>query len=241
MTTKTVTRRDYVDAFEGEVNIAYDFVTAYVERCGGHVLDWQKLLSAAKVLACPVKDNPPNWQHGRVIYARVRQYLAEHPTPSVNALDVGTAKSFSALCLLWALIDAPECEEWVVNSVDVLDPSERVRRNTIAEVDGYKTLYEILAPWPESQVITFHKTTGQKWLTKHTDRIHVAFIDGKHSYQAVSWEVALLAARQQSGDVAMFDDVQIPGVAKAVQESRSYDFEYLEVKPDRIYAIGTRK
>lgn len=240
MTTKTATRDDYASAFEAEANVDYDVVTDFVDQCGGYVLRRQTMLAAAKILACPIKDNPPNWQHGRVIYARTRQYLAEHPTRSVNALDIGTAKGFSALCLLWALIDAPECEEWVVNSVDIIDPSERVRRNTIAEVDGYKTLYDILAPWPESRVISFHKTTGQKWLTKHTDRIHVAFVDGKHSYDVVSWEVVLLAARQQSGDVAIFDDVQIPGVAKALQESRSYDFEYLEVKPDRIYAIGTR-
>jgi hypothetical protein len=57
----------------------------------------------------------------------------------------------------------------------------------------------------------------------------------------VSWEGALLAERQQSGDLAMFDDVQMDGVAKAVKELRAYDIEYVDVLPNRRYAIGVRK
>lgn len=242
-TLRAVTHEDYRCAFEAEANIIYDKVDEFVERCGGYTLDWQKLLAAARVLACPVKIHAPNWQHGRVIYARVRQYVHEHPTPRVNAIDIGTAKGFSALCLLWALMDAPEaeCSEWIVTSLDVIDPHERVRRNTIAEVDGYKTLAEILAPWPETRSIAFVRSTGQHWLTSHADRIHVAFVDGKHTYDAVSWEAALLAERQHTGDIVMFDDVQIAGVAKALTQVRAYEFEYLEVTPHRRYAIGTRR
>jgi hypothetical protein len=123
----------------------------------------------------------------------------------------------------------------------VLDPNERVSRNTVAEVDGLKTLGEILAPWPEAQSITFLKSTGQKWLQEHPERVHVAFVDGKHSYEAVSWEGALLGERQQAGDIVMFDDVQIGGVAKAVKELTAYAIEYVDVLPNRRYAIGVRK
>lgn len=239
MTTQTLSTQDYERAFETERARSYPMVDALEARLG-YALDRERLETAARVLACPVKAHAPNWQHGRVLYAHVRAYLAAHPTPSVNALDIGTAKGFSALCLLWALQDAPECHEWVVTSLDVRDPNERLRRNTIAEVDGYKTLREILAPWPEADAITFLKMAGQKWLTSHPERLHVAFVDGKHSYDAVSWEVSLLASRQQSGDLAIFDDVQIPDVARAVRESRSYAFTTLEILPERAYAIGVR-
>lgn len=236
--TIALSASDYERAFEAERRNDYPAITAFEQR-RGFAIDRATLEDAARVLACPVKDHPPNWQHGRVLYALAREYQARSQETGVRVLDIGTAKGFSALCLLWAFRDAGAvCE---ITSVDVLDPNERVRRNTIAEVDGYKTLHEILAPWPDAQAIRFVKSTGQLWLTSHTERIHLAFVDGKHSYDAVSWEAALLAERQRTGDVVMFDDVQIPGVAKALAEVRAYTFESLEVLPGRRYAIGVRR
>jgi predicted O-methyltransferase YrrM len=234
--TAHITVEQYAAAFHQERLVEYRVIDAIEQRCG-YALDRQKLEAAARVLACPVKKSPPNWQHGRVLYAITRRYL--ETATSLDALDIGTAKGFSALCLQWAGMDA--CVPGRVTSLDVLDPKERVSRNTVAEVDGLKTLGEILAPWPEAQAITFLKSTGQKWLQEHPERVHVAFVDGKHSYEAVSWEGALLAERQQTGDLVMFDDVQIEGVAKAVKELRAYDVEYVDVLPNRRYAIVVRK
>ncbi len=247
----TVTKADYRTIFDAERLVQYPGVDAFEERMG-YALERSRLEDAAYVLACPLKKSPPNWQHGRVIYAAARNYFracfvdgritvadtywqSEH----FNLLDIGTAKGFSALCMQWALQDTP-CLG-IITSVDVLDPEQRVRRNTVAEVDGLKTLAETLEPWPEAADIRFLKSTGQKWLQENPVRVHVAFVDGKHSYETVSWEAALLAARQQPGDLAIFDDAQIEGVAKASKELRSYDLEYLEVLPTRKYAIGRRK
>jgi predicted O-methyltransferase YrrM len=247
----------YTAAFHQERLVEYPAIDAIEDRVG-YALAGDRLRAAARVLACPVKKSPPNWQHGRVLYAMARHYLDGYRDEfysrpyfktggvrlskvpdSVAMLDIGTAKGFSALCMRWALDDAHAIG--TVTSVDVLDPKERVSRNTVAEVDGLKTLGEILAPWPEAQSITFLKSTGQKWLQEHPERVHVAFVDGKHSYEAVSWEAALLAERQLSGDLVMFDDVQIDGVAKAVKELRAYAIEYVDVLPNRRYAIGVRK
>jgi hypothetical protein len=236
----------YAAAFHQERLVEYRVIDAIEQRCG-YALDRQRIEGAARVLACPVKKSPPNWQHGRVLYALARRRLFDLPDDVLVMLDIGTAKGFSALCMRWAIDDTADTEGSVtiyrgwVFSVDVLDPKESVSRNTVAEVDGLKTLGEILAPWPEAQSITFLKSTGQKWLQEHPERVHVAFVDGKHSYEAVSWEGALLAERQQSGDLAMFDDVQMDGVAKAVKELRAYDIEYVDVLRNRRYAIGVRK
>lgn len=151
-----LTRSDYDVAFEAELGEVYPVVDA-LELRHGYGLVRDRLDAAARVLACPVKTNPPNWQHGRVIYAVTRAYL-EGATHDVTLVDVGTAKGFSALCLLWAMQDAG-CRGRVI-SVDVIDPMARVRRNTVAEVDGYRTLAETLAPWPESQAIEFRQQTG---------------------------------------------------------------------------------
>ena len=62
--------------------------------------------AAARVLACPLKANPPNWQHGRVLYAGYRAYLAGLQR-RVLLLDIGTAKGFSAAAMsnrLWNIM-----------------------------------------------------------------------------------------------------------------------------------------
>jgi len=232
------TRADYDRAFAREQQNVYPAVDAY-ERAMGFALDTGRLWAAARVLACPVKAHPPNWQHGRVLYAATRQYL-DGATWPINCLDIGTAKGFSALCLRWAINDAGRTGEVV--SVDVLHPWARVARNTVAEVDGLQTLAEILAPWPAAMAIRFERSTGVDWLERHAWRIHVAFVDGAHTSHVVRREGALLAKCQAQGDLVIFDDVQIAEVSIAVASLLDqYRIEYLEVLPSRQYALAVRR
>jgi hypothetical protein len=228
----------YQTAFEQARATAHPSIDAFEQRMG-FAVDRERLEAAARVLACPVKVNPANWQHGRVLYAVASEYLSRHEWDVVTLLDVGTAKGFSALCLQWALSDSHAIG--AVYSVDVIDPLDRVKRNTVAECGGLKTLAEILAPWPEASAITFKRSTGREWLTGHTGRVHIASVDGKHAYGEVSWEAALLAMRQESGDVIFFDDMQIPGVAQAVNELQGYDVEPLQCDALRRYAIARKR
>lgn len=240
---QTVTAADYARIFAEERRREYPVIDALEDRLG-FAIDRAQLEEMARVLACPLKANPPNWQHGRVIYAaacralRSAIYGGQGASP-VLLLDIGTAKGFSALMLRWALRDVGLPGRVV--SIDVIDPLAPVRRNTVAEVDGLKTLAETLAPWHEAQAIEFVQSDGRKWLTKHPERVHVAVVDGKHTYEAVSWEASLLSARQQTGDVVIFDDLQIPPVANAVMELRDYAIEFLAAKPERVYAVGRKR
>lgn len=237
-TTAVDLRTAYAEVFVRECGQEYPVVDAFEQQCG-YAVDRAQLEAAAAVLACPVKKNPPNWQHGRVIYAAARRYL-ETASEQVSVLDVGTAKGFSALCLRWALRDAGVAGD--VTSVDVIDPASAVSRNTVAEVDGPLTLRDILAPWPEAESIAFEQSTGVAWLEQHRERVHIAFVDGKHSGVVVRREGVLLAERQRSGDLAIFDDVHIPDVSVAVNSLMGdYRIKYLEVLPHRHYAIGVRR
>lgn len=240
MTTAVLTRADYDAAFEAERQVEYPIVDAFEQRCG-FAVDRQRLEAAARVLACPVKKNAANWQHGRVLYAAVRRYIHEQSWSSVpSILDIGTAKGFSALCMLWAIVD----EQAVANvvSVDVIDPLGTQRRNTVAELEGLVTLRDILKAWPEAMEIDFRHCTGIDYLEKTKGRIHVAFIDGKHSGSVVRREGVLLAKRQEAGDLAIFDDLQIPDVSQAVTSlHQEYRLEYLDVLATRKYAIGVRR
>lgn len=231
------TKDAYGQAFEVERLRSYPLVDAFEARCG-YAIERKRLEDAARVLACPLKVNPPCWAHGRVLYSLVRQYL-EGCRSRVLMLDIGTAKSFSALCLQWALNDAQV--QGTVVSVDVIDPRSREARNTVAELEGGKTLAELLAPWPEAGAIKFLHCTGVQWLTQYTGRIEVAFVDGKHQGTVVWKEGALLADRQQPGDLVIFDDVHLPDVRAAVASLSTYDVEWMSVLPNRAYAIARRK
>lgn len=239
MLTQVLTAADYDEAFVRECAQVYPAIDGYETRMG-LALDNSRLLPAARVLACPVKANPPNWQHGRVLYSRARvRFEAPIHKGRVMVLDIGTAKGFSALCLRWAMLDAGV--EGNVVSVDVIDPMSRERRNTVAEVDGLKTLTEILAPWPEADGITFLQSSGIDYLKKYTGRIEFAFVDGKHTAEVVWKEALLLADRQQRGDFVVFDDVHLPGIRAAVASLSMYDVEWLSALPKRAYAIARRK
>ncbi len=238
--TAHLTPADYARAFDLEREQTYPIVDA-LEQEFGYAVDRDKLEKAASVLACPVKKHPPNWQHGRLIYAVVRAYFdARAHSGFMSVLDIGTAKGFSALCLQWALEDAGRVGQVV--SIDVIDPESTEPRNTIADLDGPKTLREILAPWPENAYIHFAQSSGIDWLKKHPNPIHVAFVDGKHTGSVVRQEGVLLAARQESGDLAIFDDVHIPDVSQAVVSLQSdYKIRFIDLLPERHYAIARRR
>lgn len=241
MTTlvRALTADDYRAAFAKERLREYPVIDTLEAKCG-YAIDRERLESAAAVLACPVKANPPNWQHGRVLYSVARKYLDGLPSGFWTILDIGTAKGFSALCLQWALLESGRSGQ--VTSVDVIDPSERISRNTIAELCGALTLHETLRPWPDSSWIQFRQSTGVEYLIGHPERIHIAFVDGKHSGHVVLQEGKLLAKRQERGDIAIFDDVHIPDVSVAVNSLHlDYRLEYIELLPNRHYAIGVRK
>jgi len=242
----TATREQYDEAFAKERLVFYPEIVE-VERRLGYAIDRFGLEDAARVLACPVKVNPPNWQHGRLIFAAARKYISTLPKGAVPLfLDIGTAKGFSALCMQWACeyVDGPVAlDDWNIVSLDVIDPGARIRRNTVAEVDKLKTLAEILAPWPETLGIKFIQSTGVDWLRRTGERVHFAFIDGKHTFDAVDAELRYLSRLQRPGDVAILDDMQIPGVRKALYEARGfYTWSEVALKAaSRAYALATRK
>lgn len=228
----------YAEAFDAESVKVYPAVDA-IEARTGYAIAPARLLPAARILACPLKIHAPNWQHGRVIYALLRERLAGF-TGRALLLDIGTAKGFSALCAQLALDDAGV--SGTVVSVDVINPTSRELRNTVAELDQPKTLTELLAPWPEASAIRFLKSTGIDWLRGYTGRIEYAFVDGKHDASTVKTEALLLAGRQQAGDLAIFDDMQLPELRAAVMGvSAAYAIEFVSILPHRAYAIARRR
>lgn len=240
MVKVTATKRQYDEAFEAERAREYPMVSDF-ELKTGYSIDRHWLEEAARVLACPVKKNPPNWQHGRVLYSALRCYLASFVDAApVRVLDIGTAKGFSALCMQRAIMESGSDGE--VTSIDVIDPSAEVVRNTVGEVNGLVTLYDLLLPWPEASFIKFLWGKGENWFVVNRKRVNFAFVDGKHTFEAVARELKGLAGCQQSGDVIVCDDLQVSGVSKAV-DGIPGDYKRIDLwlNSDRGYAILERR
>jgi predicted O-methyltransferase YrrM len=241
---QTATREQYLRAFELERTNRYPMAEAF-ENTMGYPIERARLEELALTLACPVKANPPNWQHGRMLYALTRAYL-EKKKSHVLLLDIGTAKGFSALIMAWALHDARAPGRVV--SVDISYPEERIIRNSVAECDrGPMTLKEFTAGLrPPGVDIEFCGGGSLRLLDQLLDkreRVGLAFVDGKHTKQAVKTEGEQLGRVQVAGDVVLFDDVQIEGVAEGVNmlPRQDYGVSFIELTEQRKYALARRR
>lgn len=234
------TREDYQRIFEEECARRYPQLDEF-ERDLGYAVERERLEHAARTLACPFKVNPPNWQHGRVIYALIRRLAAAGARG--NFLDVGTAKGFSAVLASWAIEDSG-MQGRVVHSVDVMDPAERVSRNSVLELDGLKTIEEFtrghVAPSVDVRFYGGGSDTLLSKLMSANERLCFAFIDGKHRTHEVRMEAARVREMQDRGAIMLFDDVQLGQVRAAVEQVSGYSMRYLTVNAKRVYAIGTR-
>jgi len=125
-----------------------------------------------------------------------------------------------------------------------VSPDDRVSRNSVLEVtEGLKTVHEFIAPFTRGS-IELHGCGSLMLLQRLQpggERVRFAFIDGKHSYEAVHAETRLLSVLQRPGDVIVFDDLQIPGVGEAVAELQGYTVDFVRADKLRAYAIAVRE
>lgn len=236
-----LTKRRYDEIFELERANEYPIIDAY-EKEMGFAISRDLLEHTARTLACPFKANPPNWQHGRVIYATLKRFLVDcRHDVSIHALDIGTAKGFSACIMSHAIAGSQiECD---IVSVDIADPHSRIIRNSVAELDGVKSVFEFVKGYVAPSVNVSFMGHGSSRLLANaiSQNAHIpfAFVDGKHTYEAVVFEGKSLAVLQRPGDVVIFDDIQIEPVGRAVRDLKCYDIRYVDIGP-RIYAIARR-
>lgn len=231
------TAAGYAAAFAAERANRHPVMDEMEARLGFSV-DRQRLEDAARVLACPLKKNPPSWQHGRLIYAVGCRYLADHPKQPQTWIDIGTAKGFSACAMTWAMAEMG-CPGDVL-SYDIIDPHSREPRNSCE--DG-RTVYEFVAPFAALGVfVSFMHSSVLRAMPAMT-RVNLAFIDGSHTYDGVRQDIELVSSRQQAGDVIVFDDMQVAGIRRAVCEpwSGGYIIEEIELIPHRRYALAVRQ
>jgi predicted O-methyltransferase YrrM len=231
----------YAAAFEAERQVEYPVMDALEERYG-YKIERDLLERMARVLACPLKHNPPNWQHGRLIYALGRHRLAQGAVTFM--LDIGTAKGFSACCMAWALHDAARGElRTLIYSVDIIDPTSNQPRNSVFDGQAENGVSSYTKPFlpPPDHYCAVWAMPGRNELD---EQIGFAFIDGAHSYSGVKADIELVVPRQKPGDIILLDDASLPGVRAAIADTlkprSDYDMEHIDLTAKRSYCIATR-
>ena len=193
------------------------------------------------------KKSALNWQHGKLLYSLLRQHLetTKGERAFAQVFETGTARGFSALCMAKALLDSNS--QGVVVSVDSL-PHDRPRYwNCIDDCDGRKSRRELLADWPSevARVIFLNASSPRHLDRVGIERIDFAFLDAQHTFRSVMEEYLFVEARQDQGDVIVFDDVTpgvFDGVVAAVDAVRERGLYVVEKfgRAERGYAVARR-
>jgi len=190
------------------------------------------------------KDEELDWSHGFLLYAALTSYLAgTGSNRPVTILETGTARGFSAVCMARALRDAGRAG--TILTVDVLHAERPIYWNSVADAEGPKTRLELLDAWSdlvEDHVVFLRGDVAVALEQIGLARIHFAFLDAEHTFDAVRRELAFVAAHQEPGDVIVCDDYtprEFPEVVRAVDELAATGNHVLEPfvsSDDRGYA-----
>jgi predicted O-methyltransferase YrrM len=240
-------REEYLRLAEETAAQRFPQIDAF-EAARGYAVSAEWLDQLALHTQITVKRSELCYQHGRVLYAVVRDYLARHPGRPVHILETGTARGFSALCMARAIADGGAAGTIV--TFDVLPHTVPMYWNCVDDFEGPHSRAELLRRWHDlvEAHILFHQGDTLREIPKlHQSRIHLAYLDGQHTYQHVLEEFGHVEPRQQSGDVVVFDDYSersFPGVVRAVDElcaRHGYEPEVIRISPTRAYVVATRR
>lgn len=241
-------RGHYLKLFEDAKLVSHDQVDKWV-AANGPDIQAEFLEELALNTQVVIKASPPNWQHGRLLYTKLRDYLDQRVSSTFESpiaiLETGTARGFSAICLSKALQD--ENTPGLVYTIDSIPHNYKMYWNCISDSKGKQSRAGLISSWAEqiASIVFITGNTAEILDNFHLPRIHFPFLDAQHNYKAVLAEFEYVKDRQISGDVIVFDDVTegiFDGVVKAVREIEKdglYNMEYIGSQ-SRGYAIATR-
>lgn len=195
-----------------------------------------------------IKKSNICYQHGRILYAALRAYLAGCADSSLTILETGTARGFSSTIMARALADAGRAGR--VLTFDLLPHDVPMYWNCIDDHTGRKTRRALLAPWAAytDPAVVYLEGDSRSTLSRvKVGRVHFAFLDGAHTYRDVMFEAGHIVPYQCPGDVIVFDDYStgiFPGLVQAVDEICAryrYTKQVLSSKDQRAYVIATKQ
>ncbi len=237
-------RNTYLSIWKEAKGKEYLVVDNY-ENESGFSIDKEWFNNLALITQVVKKESEICYQHGRLLYSTLCQTIENNRINSINIMETGTARGFSALCMAKALDDNNQSGKII--TIDPLPNNVSMFWNCISDLDGEKTRKELLEKYSTiiEKYIWFAEGKSQVFLKAlEVNRVHFAFLDGAHNYEDVKLEIEYLIPRQKKGDIIFFDDFHdtlYPGIVKAVKEletSRKYRLKIISVNEKRSYAIG---
>jgi predicted O-methyltransferase YrrM len=243
-------RETYLALWNAERDASYPESDAYEQKTT-FVIDQKWLHDLALHTQIVIKKSPLCYQHGRILYSCLRAYVAharDKGKTSLTILETGTARGFSSLVMAKALQE--ENMDGRVITFDLLPHDRLMYWNCIDDHEGRKTRRQLLKPWKDlaDRYLIFVESDSRIGLQKTiTGNIDFAFLDGAHTYRDVMDEFSLVAARQDKGNIIVFDDYNttlFPGLVKAVDEGcvrLNYTKEIIRARGDRAYVIAQKR
>ena len=189
-----------------------------------------------------VKKSTPNWVHGYLIYSVIQQFCQNSSKEQVTYFETGTAKGFSALVAVKAIIDCNKIP--VVVTIDILNDNKKRYWNAIGDIHGPRTRAELLLSYESFlPYVTFLKLRSQQLKSlKFANIIDVGFIDGAHNYKLVKKDFHFIRKYLDTKSQIIFDDVdsrKFPGIVKLIEKLKfTHQIDHIDsISGSRGYAI----
>ena len=240
------TKEEYMAIWNEAKRKSYPKIDEYENKLQYRIND-QWLHQLALHTQVVIKESEICYQHGRLLYAFLSDYVQKNEISTINIIETGTARGFSTLCMAKALQD--QKVEGKIVTIDPIPHNMRMYWNCIDDLDSAKSRVELLGDYIDliNRYILFIEGKTEDTLDNiELSRIHFAFLDGAHTYDEVKNEVSYIIKRQKKGDLIFFDDYQevyFPGIVKVVKElklNRKYQVLIIKVNDQRGYAIGKK-
>ena len=238
-------RNYYKKLMEDEANYIYPEIDNYINKIGFEInKNWLDDLALSTQVV--IKKSKLNYQHGRILYSSLRNYINNSKHNNITVFETGTSRGFSSICMSKAINDASIHGK--VITLDILPHNTKMYWNIIHDHEQKQTRAELLAKWnKEMENIIFLEGWTNRQIKKiGISRINFAFLDAQHEYENVLQEFLFVMKRQKKNDIVFFDDVtmnKFQGVYAAVEYiSKNFDYsvDYISSSENRCYAIARK-
>ena len=240
------------DMYTNQMNDAKSLIYPEIDQLEislGFQINNSWLEDLATVTQVSIKKSGVNYQHGRVLYSSLMNYLSklpEYDRKNITIFETGTAKGFSSICMAKALIDSNSPGKII--TLDFLSHYDKMFWNSILDHNGKHSREQLLSKWrDELEYILFIQGYSKYQLGRlGISRINFAFLDSQHSFEALMHEYNFVRDRQRNGDVIIFDDVT-PGLfddivkcIDVIKNTGEYNIQIINSSSNRSYAIATK-
>jgi predicted O-methyltransferase YrrM len=137
--------KDYYNKLHHEEkNNQYSTIDKY-ENKSGYCIDKEWFEDLAFKTQGVIKKSPICYQHGRILYSTLSEYIHSNNFENINILETGTAAGFSSLCMAKAL------DDYLVNgrihTFDILPHNKKMFWNRVSDHSGQSSRRELLQSW----------------------------------------------------------------------------------------------